>query len=202
MIRGLAIVALLGLAYYWYSTQANSDAGDDDADSVDTGDSEGDVSDPTALLADYVTSTGSTSGTRGVQNNNPFNIKYNATNNWQGQTGSDGTFCIFDTAEDGYRAAFILVINWNQKYGLDTVTGIISKLAPSTENNTVAYIQDVANRLNVGPDDTLNMGDPNTLLNLGAAITNHEQGYLPWDTSVISAGLTDAFTAKGLSVTS
>ncbi len=35
---------------------------------------------------------------RGIRNNNPLNIKWNAANNWNGQTGSDsGGFCIFNT---------------------------------------------------------------------------------------------------------
>ena len=135
---------------------------------------------------------------RGVGDNNPFNIKYVPANNWDGQTGSDGTFCVFNSPVKGYSAGFKLLFNWYSNYGLDTVSGIINRQAPPSENNTSAYIKYVAENLDVGPDDVLNIYDDDTLLSLANAMTSVEQGSLPWGQDVIAAGLADAKAAKGI----
>ena len=49
---------------------------------------------------------------RGLRNNNPLNIRKGAQR-WQGQTGNDGAFCIFESMEYGYRAAFRLLHTYN-----------------------------------------------------------------------------------------
>ena len=42
---------------------------------------------------------------RGLRNRNPLNIR-KSDQLWQGQTGNDGTFCIFLNNAYGYRAGF------------------------------------------------------------------------------------------------
>ena len=82
---------------------------------------------------------------RGYRNNNPLNIRYNAANNWQGKVAqnTDGVFEQFVAMEYGYRAALKLIRNYITKDNLFTVTDVISKWAPPTENNTAGYIQRV-----------------------------------------------------------
>lgn len=95
---------------------------------------------------------------RGLRNNNPGNIKYNAANNWQGQVGSDGTFAIFSSYKWGIRAMMKLLMNYYNNNGLRTVRGIVSKWAPAGSgegNPTNAYINKVANEIGVHPDDQL-----------------------------------------------
>jgi hypothetical protein len=50
-----------------------------------------------------------------LRNNNPLNIRKGGQP-WQGQTGNDGAFCIFESMEYGYRAAFRLLRTYNIKY--------------------------------------------------------------------------------------
>ena len=57
---------------------------------------------------------------RGLRNNNPLNIRKGAQR-WQGQTGNDGAFCIFESMEYGYRAAFRLLHTYNTKYKIYSV---------------------------------------------------------------------------------
>lgn len=82
---------------------------------------------------------------RGYRNKNPLNIRINKANNWQGKVSNntDGVFEQFVSMEYGYRAAMKLIRNYVNDYGLKTVSEIISKWAPQTENNTAGYIQRV-----------------------------------------------------------
>ena len=41
--------------------------------------------------------------TRGIRNNNPGNIRV-SKDQWEGMTGDDGAFVIFDSPESGVRA--------------------------------------------------------------------------------------------------
>lgn len=82
----------------------------------------------------------------GWRNCNPLNIRYNPKNHWIGQripSSADKGFCHFHGRQFGYRAAFIIIRNWAEEQGDLNVRQIISKWAPSTENNTEGYIQHV-----------------------------------------------------------
>ena len=81
--------------------------------------------------------------TRGVRNCNPLNIRIG--NNWKGErpTNSDGVFEQFTDMRYGLRAAFILIRRYITKYKLCTISAIISRWAPETENLTMAYINHV-----------------------------------------------------------
>lgn len=74
-----------------------------------------------------------------IGNNNLFNIRYTKRNNWIGQIGQKHGFCCFDTLDHGIRAAFKLLLGYIDR-GYDTIEKIISRFAPSSENDTSAYI--------------------------------------------------------------
>lgn len=82
---------------------------------------------------------------RGLRNHNPLNIRFvPGTNPWQGQKSHDGAFCIFESNEWGYRAAFRILRTYNRKYKVFSVREIIAKWAPPQDrNNTPAYIERV-----------------------------------------------------------
>jgi len=124
---------------------------------------------------------------RGIRNNNPLNIRYSAANDWQGQTGTDGEYAIFESAQYGIRAAAKLLNNYVTKYGLRSVSGIINRWAPTIENNTSAYIQAVANKLNVQADDVLLW--PTQLKPLLEAMIHHENGVQPYSQATIINGI-------------
>lgn len=115
---------------------------------------------------------GATKLTRGYRNKNPGNIRYSASNNWQGQTGKDDAgFVIFSSDFYGLRALARLLLNY-EKNGANTVRKIITKYAPASENDTGAYIRAVASKLSVDPDAALMVAP--RLQDLMAAIVAHE----------------------------
>lgn len=109
---------------------------------------------------------------RGIRNNNPGNIEYGKFTRSMGATGSDGRFAVFESMEDGIRAAIALLQSYAAR-GIDTVQSIISKWAPSKENNTKAYVDAVAKQLGVSPDTHLNADQLSDVAN---AIFKHENG--------------------------
>lgn len=80
--------------------------------------------------------------TRGYRNHNPGNIRLGS--NWKGlcKFQKDKNFCQFDNYTHGLRALAILLRNYIDK-GYNTNEKIISRYAPSSENNTKAYILSV-----------------------------------------------------------
>ncbi len=80
---------------------------------------------------------------RGIRNNNPLNLKRSLIW-WDGQEGSDGTFCIFKNMAYGFRAAFRTLDTYYHVHKLQTLRGIINRWAPPTENETSAYLRAVS----------------------------------------------------------
>ena len=128
----------------------------------------------------------SLANTRGYRNNNPGNLE--ATTQWAGMTGSDGRFAKFSSPEMGYRAMGKNLLAYQDKHGLNTVRGIISRWAPASENNTKAYIDKIAKELGVGPDDPLDLRDQQTLQRLMTGIARHENGGLLHEQDTIGRG--------------
>jgi hypothetical protein len=60
--------------------------------------------------------------------------------------------------------------------GINTVEGIISTWAPSSENNTGAYVNAIASKLGVNPNAALNLQNPQVLSQLMDGIIRHENG--------------------------
>ncbi|MEQ1965429.1 structural protein [Xenorhabdus khoisanae] len=119
---------------------------------------------------------------RGIRNNNPGNIDHNPANKWQGQlphdTKIEKRFCRFETAEHGIRALMKLLTNYH-KGGHNSVSKMINRYAPNSENNTSAYIKGVAKALNVDPNQALDINKP-TLIALAKSIIRHENGRQPY----------------------
>lgn len=81
---------------------------------------------------------------RAIRNNNPGNIIYSVSE-WQGLTGKDFKgFCIFDTPENGMRAALLLLLNYWRFHNCRNVTAIISRWCPPSGGDTKEYIRFVA----------------------------------------------------------
>lgn len=128
--------------------------------------------------------------TKGLRNNNPGNIRYNPANNWQGQTGNDGTgFAVFDSPQNGIRALAKLLKNYQNTYGLHSLQEIISRWAPPSENDTAAYISSVSQQTGFSPMDTINLNDSATLTAVVKAIIKHENGVDPYTVAVIDNGV-------------
>lgn len=78
--------------------------------------------------------------------NNPLNIRYSTKNEWLGQIGHRNGFCVFSEEKYGWRAAFVLLKNYYKK-GFRTVSQIVHRFAPASENPTSSYVSFVCDKL-------------------------------------------------------
>lgn len=92
--------------------------------------------------------------TRGYRNNNPGNLRHGSK--WQGlaPTQTDASFCQFVSMTMGMRALCKLLSNYI-KNGHNTIQKIVSRYAPSSENNTAAYIATVSQMVSIPADRIL-----------------------------------------------
>ena len=108
--------------------------------------------------------------------NNPYNIRdYNQ--NWEGQSGATKGFVNFGDEASGVRAADKLLENYQTLHGISTVREVIARFAPPNENITEEYIEFVANKTGLTPDQPLNLSDPRTRDALLGAMGAMESGY-------------------------
>ncbi|EAV4293511.1 hypothetical protein E3L03_09290 [Salmonella enterica] len=154
--------------------------------------SNGELSDTVTGSRRAVSEGGSGDSARGIRNNNPGNLEFSKTNPWVGQTGDDGRFAKFETPEHGIRALGRNLLSY-QRQGIDTVSDIINRWAPpSDNNNTEAYIQAVCAQLGVTPDQPLDASNPDTLKALCASIIQHENGSQPYSDQQLVTGVSAA----------
>jgi len=84
----------------------------------------------------------------GLRNNNPLNIRV-SSNNWLGKVPSNNGFEKFESLELGIRAGVKNLITYYNNYGLKTISKIISRWAPPSENHTQTYINYVSGRMDL-----------------------------------------------------
>lgn len=95
---------------------------------------------------------------RNKRNNNPLNVRpLPSGQTWQGQVGVDdakgGPFVIFGATWEGWRAACVVLLNYQRKHGLNTVRGIVTRWAPESDGNIpFLYADRVAAELRLLPD--------------------------------------------------
>lgn len=99
--------------------------------------------------------------TRGINNNNPLNIRIVANQSWLGEKNpnTDGSFEQFNSVEYGIRAGLLLLLNYKYKYKKDTIAEIIETFAPSNENDTNGYINFVSNRTKIDKNKILEISE-------------------------------------------
>lgn len=90
---------------------------------------------------------------KNVRNNNPLNIKESA--DWEGESALnlDATFEEFQSPEYGFRAGFIILLQYLER-GDNTIDSILNKWAPANtdeNNHTSNYIDYVANKMQLSP---------------------------------------------------
>lgn len=128
---------------------------------------------------------------RGYRNRNPGNIEHSARNAWNGLASppSDGRFARFVSHEHGIRALALLLLTYQDRHGLRTIRGIITRWAPSSENQTDVYIERVARRMRQDADVEMDLQDPRVMRGLVEAIIVVELGGQPYDDATLSEGL-------------
>lgn len=185
---GAGLLAGLVLWWAWRAAAPNSTSETgtpDDGSAWDRGAVQPDDSAGWAApaRADDSKSIGSTvaqfisSPVRGIRNNNPGNIR-KGSSAWRGlaATQSDSAFLQFESMAYGVRALVVTLRTYATKHGLRTVRGIINRWAPPNENNTGAYVSQVATALQVSPDAAVDPYDDDTAFRLVRAIIKHENG--------------------------
>lgn len=130
---------------------------------------------------------------RGIRNNNPGNIRHG--DDWLGlvKEQPDPAFCCFTQPEWGIRAMAKILLNYERKYGISTLRGIIERWAPPVENNTESYIAHVAHAVGGTPEEEIDVAGILPLLI--PAIIRHENGKNPYSTETIGMGIRLATTA-------
>ncbi|HET8789967.1 MAG TPA: structural protein [Modicisalibacter sp.] len=128
---------------------------------------------------------------RGIRNHNPGNIDRTA-DKWQGMAAdqsSDSRFVVFVAPHWGIRALAKVLLSYQRKHGINTIRGIIDRWAPPVENNTDAYVSQVAKACGVEPDDTIDIENKAVLRALVSSIIKHENGQQPYGAGVIDLGI-------------
>jgi hypothetical protein len=132
---------------------------------------------------------------KGYKNNNPGNIRltFDTQGNkillYQGEIdGTSKSFRTFESMAYGYRAMFSLLTNYVNSHGCDTIRKIISRYAPSSENDTEAYINNVSSLTNTDPDELIDLSDSNFMQQLVASMSFQENG-IDADMNEVNEGL-------------
>lgn len=132
--------------------------------------------------------------TRGYRNRNPLNIRYSKNNRWQGQQGSDAAgFCVFSAFIYGIRAAVLILKRYMQR-GDNTISRIIERWAPPTENSTSRYIRFVSKETTIPPDKVLSIYERGKVCAILRAMIKVECANLVLPESYITIGYDLAIT--------
>ena len=106
---------------------------------------------------------------RGIRNNNPLNLRI-SSNAWLGKVknNTDGSFEQFTTIEYGLRAAFLnikkIVARRSRILLRTSIRNLIHIWAPSSDgNNEQAYVNGIADKTGLQPNDTVDIKSKNFL---------------------------------------
>lgn len=128
---------------------------------------------------------------RGIRNNNPGNIRRNGIS-WLGLAPeqTDAAFYQFTDPVYGVRAMARILKNYRDIYSIRTIAGLVTRWAPPTENNTAAYIAQVAKAAGKDPDAVIAAHEWAEILPaVVAAMIHHENGIQPYQPSLIDQGI-------------
>ncbi len=108
--------------------------------------------------------------------NNPGNIRQG--DHWMGmaQEQHSQDFVDFQNKVMGYRAMAKILITYHVEYGISTIQGIVYRYAPSTENDTEAYIEYVCHRTGYTRYKSIDLQNPDNLFAVMRAMSRFEQG--------------------------
>ena len=121
---------------------------------------------------------------RGIRNNNPTNIEWSASTQWQGLASppSDGRFARFTDPQWGLRATLVILRNY-QKRGLTTLRQMVSTWAPSVENNVENYLGVLVKYTGLRESSTVDLTDKDLVIKLLRGMVRVECGAAPKGTA-------------------
>ena len=126
---------------------------------------------------------------RGIRNHNPGNVRKGDP--WQGldTPADDGAFCRFINPAYGIRAIARILITYQDKHGINTLQDIISRWAPSNENDVGSYLHHVCIRTGIEALEPINIHQFHIAKDIVESIILHENGGQPYSDSQIEKGL-------------
>lgn len=126
---------------------------------------------------------------KGIRNQNPMNLRYVPSIQWNGQIGEDGTgYARFESVEMGIRAGVKNLINGYFNRGINSPANIIMKYSPAHENPTDSYIQFLANWMGIDKNTAITPTRAN-LIKLAKGIIRFENGSQPYMDATIERGV-------------
>jgi hypothetical protein len=145
----------------------------------------GKFSDPSGEFGPPTGSPANYNVPRGIRNNNPLNISY--VPGQEGAVGSDGRFGIYGSQEQGIASAERQLLRYQDR-GIDTLTKVLNKWAPSSENDTAAYIARVSRDTGIKPDEQIDFRNRQQAAAIIASMARHETGR-QLDPDVVNRGV-------------
>lgn len=103
--------------------------------------------------------------------NNPTNLRW--AEGYATHNTKSGKFAVFPTLDEGVLASAKQLQIYGTR-GINTVSDIAKKWAPSNENDTAEYIRHVVKTTGLGANDRLNLNDPAILAKLISAMSTKE----------------------------
>ena len=114
---------------------------------------------------------------RGLRNNNPGNIRLgNFRYTGERAESSDSAFRQFESMEWGYRAMFMLLHTYAVKHNCRTLSQMINRYAPPSENHTENYLRRVAYDTHLSPDEQIDTLNAAVMTAVVAAMSEVENG--------------------------
>lgn len=127
--------------------------------------------------------TVSNNKSRGLRNNNPLNIRHSG-DKFQGETVSlDPAFKTFSSQVYGYRAGFVTLATYVNN-GHNTLSKIVSRWAPPSENKTYNYIKSVSDRTGLSENHKFTLANGQDFIKLVEAKSFMENGVIAHPDSV------------------
>lgn len=142
----------------------------------------------------------STKKTRAERNFNPGNLNYAGQAGASLEAGSNARFAKFNSEEEGI-AALVRQLRLYQQRGIDTIGEIVKKYAPPSENDTQAYVANMARWTGLSADEKLNFNDTETVRRMVEGISRKEGRYTPLTEGQIMSGINLANQRAGISGT-
>ena len=114
---------------------------------------------------------------RGLRNNNPGNIRLgNFRYKGERAESSDSAFRQFESMEWGYRAMFMLLHTYAVKHNCRTLSQMINRYAPPSENHTENYLRRVTYDTHLSPDEQIDTLNAAVMTAVVAAMSEVENG--------------------------
>lgn len=142
----------------------------------------------------------STKKTRAERNFNPGNLNYAGQAGASLEAGGNARFAKFNSEEEGI-AALVRQLRLYQQRGIDTIGEIVKKYAPPSENDTQAYVANMARWTGLSADEKLNFNDTETVRRMVEGISRKEGRYTPLTEGQIMSGINLANQRAGIAGT-